>query len=189
MLDSLCVRIHMCVTDGAAGREGGDSSQEQTTMISIKLDDTLTHSIGFDVKHDKNVPDRISAPSSESYQRGSSVSTQNNPPDTHIHTPPPNTSLCSIFALHRNKGCVAVSRHQVYLKRKHRIFFSAPFHSSPPLLNTQPWFCFFCPWGVNYLQDKQGDVVSVSHSQTPPSQQWKQMVLPGRHEGLSSDTK
>lgn len=50
-------------------------------------------------------------------------------------------------------------------------FFLAFLHSSPPLLNTQPWFCFCCPGGVNYLQDKQGDVVSVSQSQTPLSQQ------------------
>lgn len=70
-----CVSAYMCVTDRVGGR-GGDSSEEQPPMISIKLDDALTHSIGSDVKHDKNVPDSISASSSESYQRASSVSTK-----------------------------------------------------------------------------------------------------------------
>lgn len=115
---SLRVRIHVCHRRGDGW--GGDSSEEQPPMISIKLDDVLTHSIGSDVKHDKNVPDHISAPSSESYQRASSVSTQNKPPSTHTS---PNTSHCSIFALHRNQGCVAVPRQRVYLKRKHLIFF------------------------------------------------------------------
>lgn len=78
-----CVSAYMRVTDGAAGEGGGDSSEEQPPMISIKLDDARTHSIGSDVKHDKNVPNSISATSSESYQRASSVSTQNKPLRTH----------------------------------------------------------------------------------------------------------
>ncbi len=140
---SSCVRMHVCHRGG--GGQGGDSSEEQPPMISIKLDDALTYSIGSDVKHDKNVPDSISAPSSESYQRASSVSTKNKPLYTHTHThihTPLNTSHCSIFALHRNQGCVAVPRQQVYLKRKHLIFFffflfgSSSFLAS--LLNTQP---------------------------------------------------
>lgn len=80
-----CVSAYMRVTDRAPGEGGGDNSEEQPPMISIKLDDALTHSIGSDVKHDKNVPDSISAPSSESYQRASSVSTQNKPLRTHTH--------------------------------------------------------------------------------------------------------
>ena len=121
----------MCVTDGAGGGvEGGEVTAPGTAppMISIKLDEALTHSIGSDVKHDKNVPDSICAPSSESYQRASSVSTQNKQISTSSPPPPPpnttpNTSHCSIFALHRNQGCVAVSGRQVYLKRKHLILY------------------------------------------------------------------
>lgn len=113
---------YMCHKRGG-GWGRGAASRNSPPKINIKPDDVPTHSIGSDVKRDKNVPNSISAPSSESYQRASSVSTQQPPPlrATHAHTP--NTSHCSIFALHRNQGCVAVSRRQVYLKRKHLIFF------------------------------------------------------------------
>lgn len=117
-----CLCTHTCVTKGVGGKGGGAASRNSPPKINIKPDDAPTHSIGSDVKRDKNVPNSISAPSSESYQRASSVSTQQPPhPPRYTHTP--NTSHCSIFALHRNQGCVAVSRRQVYLKRKHLIFF------------------------------------------------------------------
>lgn len=78
------VSVNMCVTDGVVGREV-TAAREQPVMISIKLDDALTHSIGSDVKHDKSVPGTISAHSSDNYQRASSVSTQNNPLQTHTN--------------------------------------------------------------------------------------------------------
>lgn len=70
----VCVCTHSCHRWG--GGWGGDNSWEQRGMISIKLDDAPTHSIDFDVKHKANVPDSISAPSSESYQRAGSVRTK-----------------------------------------------------------------------------------------------------------------
>ena len=64
---------NMCDTDGAGGVEV-TAARQQPPTISIKLDDALTRSMGSDVKHDKSVPDSISAHPSDSYQRASSVS-------------------------------------------------------------------------------------------------------------------
>lgn len=119
---------YTCATDGAVGREV-TALREQPPMISIKLDDALTHSIGSDVKHDKNVPDSISAHSSQSYQRASSVSRQNKPLRTHRHTPLTHLTAAS-------SHCIGISDvslspgGKVYLKRKHQIFFFFPFGSS-----------------------------------------------------------
>lgn len=81
-----CPCTHTCVTKEVGG-EGGGGQLPGTAppKINIKPDDAPTHSIGSDVKRDKNVPNSISAPSSESYQRASSVSTQP-PPALHTHT-------------------------------------------------------------------------------------------------------
>lgn len=163
----VCVCVNMCVTDGVVGEEvTAAREQPPPPTISIKLDDALTPSIGSDVKHGKNVPDSISARSSDSYQRASSVSTQNKPfqtrRHTHTHTPP--TSHSSIFTLHWNQGCVAVPG--LSKKRKKKIF-SLLFSAFPATLNTQSSFSFRRPGGVNYLHDKQGDVVSVSQNQVP----------------------
>lgn len=93
---------HVC--HGWSGRRGGDSCKRTEPTISITLDDALTPSIGSDVKHGKYVPDSISAHSSDSYQRASSVSIR--PFQTHRHTSKhtPPTSHRSIFTLHWNRG-------------------------------------------------------------------------------------
>lgn len=134
----MCVCKHVC--HGWCGRRGGDSCESPPPLpISIKLDDALTPSIGSDVKHGKTVPDSISARSSDSYQRASSVSTQNKPfqtrRHTHAHTPP--TSYSSIFTLHWNQGCVAVPG--LSKKRKKKIF-PLLLSAFPATLNTQSSF-------------------------------------------------
>lgn len=76
---------YMCHKRGG-GWGRGAASRNSPPKINIKPDDVPTHSIGSDVKRDKNVPNSISAPSSESYQRASSVSTQQPPPPSALHT-------------------------------------------------------------------------------------------------------
>lgn len=81
------VHVHIRVSQKGWGvRAGGAASRNSPPKINIKPDDAPTHSIGSDVKRDKNVPNSISAPSSESYQRASSVSTQQPPPPSPRYT-------------------------------------------------------------------------------------------------------
>lgn len=130
---------------------------------------------------------RISAPSSKGYQRVSSVcSPKKKKKEKTLHPPAPNTSHCSIFALHRNQD-VSPSPGARFLSQKETpdfIFLGFLLFLCSPVKHTTLIFFFFffgSKEGVNYLQNKQGGVVAVSQNQTPLSQQQRsrQVYLAG----------